>query len=140
MYECKKLPIADAKNQVVYGKARSLLTKWLEGSPKSAKGEPYVWVKCFGGRDQLFLDWFEPHLNKKKGKNRLSRYRLIPCVKELLEKTKDEAVPMNEPTKNEPPKWGLSGIIPAYHGQYFWVIIGLKPTGEYYLNTCYRKS
>lgn len=93
-----------------------------------------MWVKCFGGRDQLFLDWFEPHLNKKKGKNRLSRYRLIPCVKELLEKTEDQAVPMSEPNK-----WGLSGIIPAYHGQYFWVIIGLKPTGEYYLSTCYRK-
>jgi hypothetical protein len=130
MYQCTHLPITVRDEKSALAKGRAFLEKWEAESPKSAKDEAFMWVKCFGGRKQLFLDWLGPHLEKKKDK--VNRYRLLPCVKELLEKTKDEATPMDEPDK-----WGLVGI--TSDGRSFWVIIGLKPSGEYFLNTCYRK-
>jgi hypothetical protein len=130
MHPCKHRPISLSNKNIALAKGRFFLSRWESESPKSINGEAFIWTQCLGGREQLFLDWLGPHLEKKN--DRAARYSLLPCVKELLEESKEVATPMSGSNK-----WGLVGITP--HGKSFWVIIGLKPTGEYFLNTCYRK-
>jgi len=90
MYQCKTLPIGHRKSSRVIREARRLIAQWRA---KSRGSRPYVRVKCPGLAGKVFIDDFHFHIESKADYDMLRRYRLTPCVIELLRKTTDKPEP-----------------------------------------------
>ena len=86
MYFCKVHPITASKHGRIVSKAHEFVRRGRAESPGS---RPYVRVKCPGLNGKVFIDDFHYHIETKGGRNMTGRYRLLPCVKELLKKTTD---------------------------------------------------
>ncbi len=135
MYHCKINPISGHNTISILKKGEAFLKSWLEGCPKNASKRPFIRLRWLNAN--LFIDHVGPHWKKKSMKDKAARYGVLPCVKELLDKSKDEPT-LLEQTKDQI-KWILEGLTPK--GQHFQVIIAQfqdgKNAGEYFLNTAY---
>ncbi|MCA1962244.1 MAG: hypothetical protein LDL33_15810 [Desulfomonile sp.] len=78
-------------------------------------------VKCMGHKAKVFIDDFHYHIEAKATGDMIARYRLLPCVMELLRKTTD--TPRPTPDGN----LLLEGKTP--HGRPFRVIIRPEKQG-----------
>lgn len=118
MYQCKTPPIGFRKDRRVLREAYRFTEAWRAESPGS---RPYVRVNFLARRPKVFIDDFHFHIGAKPLADAVGRYRLIPCVRELLRKT------------TEPPKATadgnlmLDGITPD--GTRFRVIIRPEKDG-----------
>jgi hypothetical protein len=112
MYQCKSHRIQARKSSRVLKDAREFIAKWRK---ESSGSKPYVRVKCLGLNGKVFIDDFHYHIEAKDDRNMIARYRLLPCVKELLRKTRDKPIP----TQNG--NLLLDGLTPT--GNRFRVII-----------------
>jgi len=74
-----------------------------------------------GHKGKVFIDDFHYHIETKATGDMIARYRLLPCVMELLRKTTD----IPEPTRDG--NLLLDGITP--HGKVFRVIIRPEKKG-----------
>lgn len=137
MYQCKIEPILGHDSKIVLEKSKSFLRAWIENAPKTAKGRSFIQVTWFKSRQEIYLDYLASHLDNKGLNDQIRRYRLIPCVRELLEKSKENPISMDSTDKHN--KWNLVGLTPR--GVSFYVIIsqfrGGKLSGERFLNTFY---
>ncbi len=86
MYRCKTPPIQSRKAKRTIRQARRFIGQWRRESRGS---RPYVRVKCPGLNGKVFIDDFHYHIESKSDVDMVGRYRLVPCVKELLRKTTD---------------------------------------------------
>lgn len=119
VYQCKTPPIGHRKDQRVIFEAKSLIRQWREDSPGS---RPYVRVKFLGRKGRVFIDDFHYHFDKgKRLRDRVGRYRLVPCVQELLKNT------TAEPVITENGNLLLFGATPD--GQRFCVIVRPEKKG-----------
>ncbi|MBM3300541.1 MAG: hypothetical protein FJY85_11355, partial [Deltaproteobacteria bacterium] len=66
-----------------------MIERWREASPGS---KPCVRVKCEGFSGKVFIDDFHYHIENKDYGEMVRRYRLVPCVRELLRKTTDQPI------------------------------------------------
>lgn len=130
MYQCKALPITGHTDKVIRAKGRVFLKKWQSEHPGPP---PHVWVRCFkGGRRKIYLHEIGPHIEDHTGDlDRARRYSLLPCVKELLEKTKEQPAPMPNGML------ALTGVTPIPEAKTFWVFIRIEENGRYVLRTAY---
>ncbi|MBI5570508.1 MAG: hypothetical protein HY914_11230 [Desulfomonile tiedjei] len=94
------------------------MTEWRK---KSRGSRPCIRVKCCGLQGRVFIDDFHYHIEKKSDPDMVGRYRLLPCVIELLRKTMDTP----EPTADG--NLMLEGLTPD--GLKFRVIIRLEKKG-----------
>jgi len=78
-------------------------------------------VKCPGFNGKVFIDDFHFHIDSKSPEDRIGRYRVVPCVRELLRRTTD--CPVMTPHGN----LELKGKTPD--GQGFTVIIRPEKKG-----------
>jgi len=90
MYQCKTRPIDSRKTKQVIAEARRLIKKWRA---RSAGTRPYLRVKSRGLKGKVYIDDFHFHIDAKGYGDMIGRYRLVPCVIELLRKTHDEPLP-----------------------------------------------
>lgn len=87
MYQCKVSEVTARGNNRVIKQAREFIDVWKSECPGS---RPYVRVKFLGKKQRVFIDDFHYHIETKSLKDMVGRYRLIPCVKELLQYSSDE--------------------------------------------------
>jgi len=87
MYQCTTPPIRSRKAKRVHAEAQRYIKQWRRQS-KGAR--PYVRVKFLGENRRVFIDDFHYHIETKSFPDMIGRYRLVPCVKELLQHTTDE--------------------------------------------------
>ncbi len=118
MYLCKVHPITASKHNRIITKAHEFIRRWREESRGSRS---YVRVKCLGLKGKVFIDDFHYHIEAKGGRNMTGRYRLLPCVRELLRKTMDTPMPTKDGNLM------LEGITPE--GATFRVIIRPEKKG-----------
>lgn len=118
MYPCKTHPIHSRKDERVIAQARKLVDKWRRQSPGS---RPYVRVKFPGLKGKVFIDDFHYHIEAKTGRDMVGRYRLLPCVRELLRKCTDT------PITTDDGNLMLEGVTPD--GQRFRVVIRPEKRG-----------
>jgi hypothetical protein len=119
MYECRTPVIDENKQQRVIEAAREFMKRWRAESRGS---KPYVRVKFkyFGRKGRILIDDFHYHIEIKRKADMVVRYRLLPCVRDLLRNSTDE------PTPTEDGNLSLEGTTPD--GQRFRVII--RPEGD----------
>lgn len=86
MYKCKSFPIRARKAKRTIEQARRFIEQWRKESRGS---RPYVRVICGGLKGKVFIDDFHYHIEDKDYGDMVGRYRLVPCVRELLRKTRD---------------------------------------------------
>jgi hypothetical protein len=118
MYQFKTPPISSRKAKRVINEAHRLMRGWRAESPGS---RPYVRVRFLGRRRRVFIDDFHYHIETKPFRDMIGRYRLLPCVQELLKKTADV------PTETEHGNLMLEGMTPE--GEKFQVIIRPEKRG-----------
>ncbi|AFM23715.1 hypothetical protein Desti_0997 [Desulfomonile tiedjei DSM 6799] len=118
MYQCKSQPITARKNKRVIEEARRFIAEWRAESRAS---RPCVRVRLFGRKERVFIDDFHYHIEKKSPADMIGRYRLVPCVKELLKHSEEK------PVINEKGNWELEGVTPD--GKVFRVIIRPEKRG-----------
>ena len=118
MYLCQVRPLKASKHTRILSRAHDFIKRWRAESPGS---RPYVRVKCPGLNGKVFIDDFHYHIEAKGGRNMTGRYRLLPCVKELLKKT------MDTPVLTKQGNLMLEGITPE--GSKFRVIIRPEKKG-----------
>jgi len=118
MYQCKTEPIASRKTKRVIAEAHKIMREWRAESTGS---RPYVRVRFLGRKGRVFIDDFHYHIEIKPFKDMVGRYRLLPCVRELLKNTDDT------PTMTEDGNWMLEGMTPG--GETFQVIIRPEKKG-----------
>jgi hypothetical protein len=118
MYHCKTPPISSRKSGRVVAEARRLIKEWRRESPGS---RPYVKVKFLGGRQKVFIDDFHYHIESKNLRDKVGRYRLVPCVMELLRNSIDA------PRLTEDGNLMLEGL--TVEGVRFRVVIRPERTG-----------
>jgi len=87
MYQCKTSEINAGSNNRVIEQARKFIEEWRS---ECSGSKPYVRVKFLGKKQRVFIDDFHYHIEDKNLKDKAGRYRLIPCVKELLKHSSDE--------------------------------------------------
>lgn len=137
MYQCKTEPISGHPNIEIVKRGEAFLKKWMDECPKKLQWRPFTRVRWIDGEVEIFLDRFLPHWNRKSLIQKAPRYRLLPCVRELLDKNREKPVIMDG--TREQNKWGLVGLTPR--GKSFLVIVGEFTEGDYfgefYLNTAY---
>jgi len=126
MYLCKTLPITASKTKRVLSEAYSFIKEW-RGQSRGSR--PYVRVNFLKGHQRVFIDDFHYHIEKKELPDRVERFRLLPCVKELLKNTRDE------PRITRDGNLMLEGTTPT--GDQFAVIIRPEKKGGC-LQTFYR--
>jgi hypothetical protein len=120
MYKCSVLPYHRRQQKEVF----DWFNEYAERLKKKQDSvRLYVWSNCFGKPEKIFIDGFahwEPRDNPprsgKSANQRAVRYRLLPCVIELLEKTPDE--PDFNPKEG---RYELVGKTP--NGIYFKVVL-----------------
>ena len=119
MYQCKTHPIQSRKAKRVIAEANRLLSSRRQASRGS---RPYVRVKFLGkGRKRVFIEDVHYHIDEKSFRDMVGRYRLLPCVWELLRHTTDTP----EPT----PRGNLKLIGMTPEGESFAVIIRPEKEG-----------
>jgi hypothetical protein len=118
MYQCKTPPIGTRKPKKVLQEAREFIDKWRA---ESSGARPYVRVRFLPRHQRVFIDDFHYHIESKKLENMVGRYRLLPCVKELLKHSTDK------PTPTEHGNLLLDGLTPE--GEPFRVIIRPEKKG-----------
>lgn len=82
MFQCSALEIRENKNKRVFEEARQFIEAWRAESKQASK--PYVRVKFLGKNQRVYIDDFNYHIETKDQDDMVTRYRLLPCVKELL--------------------------------------------------------
>lgn len=125
MYQCSKQPFSGPDSAVLRRSYR-FLKQWKEDTATSPPG---VEVQSF--EQPVLINWFRKHTDPKFNRqDKVRRYRLLPCVRELLENTTDP--PFEAANGN----FILEGMTPA--GLEFRAVI--KPHGQrLYLITCYPR-
>jgi hypothetical protein len=118
MYQCNTHPIQSRKAKRVIAEARRIIEQWRKESRGS---RPYVRVICPGLSGKVFIDDFHYHIESKDYGEMVRRFRLIPCVRELLRKTTDT------PQVTEHGNLLLDGMTP--NGTRFRVIIRPEKRG-----------
>jgi hypothetical protein len=120
MYRCKFLPITARKTKRVLSEAYQFIEEWRAESRGS---RPYVRVKflVLGRRQRVFIDDFHYHLERKSPVDMVARFRLLPCVKELLRNSRDT------PHTTRDGNLMLDGMTPT--GDQFRVIIRPEKKG-----------
>jgi hypothetical protein len=118
MYRCKTSPLGSRKSKRVLAEAYGFIDAWRAESRGS---RPYAKVKFMGRRKKVFIDDFHHHIESKNLRDTLGRYRLLPCVRELLRNTTDA------PTRTTDGNWMLDGLTPE--GRKFHVIIRPEKKG-----------
>jgi len=119
MYQCRTPPLKAAKRGRIVTKAHAFIREWRTESPGS---RPYVRVKFLGrGKQRVFIDTFQKHIEEKTDREMMRRYPLLPCVKELLTKTTDA------PTRTKDGNLMLEGMTPD--GMTFKTILRLGKRG-----------
>ena len=98
--------------------ARRIIEQWRQECPGSRS---YVRVVCPGLKGKVFIDDFHFHIEHKDNADMVRRYRLVPCVRELLRKTTDT------PQATEDGNLMLNGMTPD--GTLFKVIIRPEKRG-----------
>jgi hypothetical protein len=88
---------------------------------ESQASRPYVRVKFLGKKQRVYIDDFHFHIESKNFGDMIGRYRLLPCVRELLKHTPDI------PTLTLKGYLMLQGITP--YGEKFRVIIRPEKKG-----------
>jgi len=86
MYQCKTPPIHSRKAKRVIAEANRLLSSWRMGSRGS---RPCIRAKFLGKKQRIFIEDVHYHIDEKSFKDMVGRYRLLPCVGELLRHTRD---------------------------------------------------
>jgi hypothetical protein len=86
MFVCRIVPIAHRKNNRVLQEANQIIEKHRK---KCAGSRPYILSAKLKTKVKFFIDDFHYHLDNKSLPNRVERYRLIPCVFELLKFTEE---------------------------------------------------
>jgi len=93
MYKCKVFPypITSKRPTQVMPAAYEFIKNWQAECPGP---HPYVLVKCFGEPlRKVYLNAGFRHIDTKRYvPNIARRYRLLPCVKELLEESEDPPI------------------------------------------------
>lgn len=85
-----KVIIPPGRVEIVLAGAYQFIDEWRSENPGT---NPYVEVKCFGDPPQRV--YINPAFRYIEGKHRRDvarRYRLLPCVKELLKESTDTPV------------------------------------------------
>jgi hypothetical protein len=129
MYQCKTPPISSRESHRVFSKAYAFLKVW---KAETKINPPCVILKDSYIRQPVFLNWFRGHIEKKSPQEKLRRYRLLPCVRELLENTTYPA------KKMKAGNYLLEGLTPD--GILFRVIIKPDPRGRLHLVSCYPRK
>jgi hypothetical protein len=88
MFLCRKAPIAHRQNKRVFQEVRSMIEFFGRKVSQKGGGRPYIMSAKLKPPVKFFIDDFHYHLDKKPLLVRVSRYRLVPCVFELLRFTK----------------------------------------------------
>lgn len=127
MYQCTTPPIGVRKSKRVLREAKQFISEWRA---ESGASRPYVRVRFpLAGDDpaksrrhqRVFIDDFHYHIESKNLEDAAGRYRLLPCVKELLKHSTDT------PTPTEHGNLLLEGRTPE--GERFRVIIRPEKKG-----------
>jgi len=96
MYKCKVFPypIGSKRPEKVMPAAQRFIRKWEAETPD---GAPFVTVKCFGEPAKVFIGLAFRHIRRQRHILDVARrFRLLPCVKELLEESTDIPVPTGD--------------------------------------------
>jgi hypothetical protein len=86
MYQCRTPQISSNKAGRVVAKGLRIIKEWRAKSPGS---RPYIRVRFLGRKGRVFIDDFHYHIDAKPFWDRVGRYRLLPCVRELLAHSTD---------------------------------------------------
>ncbi|MEI7451354.1 MAG: hypothetical protein WCJ75_17225 [Desulfomonile sp.] len=120
MYQCKVSEITVRRSNRVIEHARKFIEEWRS---ECSGSRPHARVKFLGKKQRVFIDDFHYHIEAKSMKDMTGRYRLLPCVKELLKHSTDE------PSQTEDGNLMLQGRTPT--GDKFIVIIRPEKRGGY---------
>jgi hypothetical protein len=128
MYQCRTQPITGAHSHAVLRTAYAFLKQWKRDTGVSPPGLP---APAFDN-ELVLLNWFRSHTDAKISlPNKVRRYRLLPCARELLENSTDQ------PFRAANGNYVLHGLTPD--GLEFRVVI--KPVGQdLRFITCYPRT
>jgi len=118
MYQCTTPPIALRTNKRILREAYWFMKMWRAESKGS---RPHVRVKFLGRKQRVFIDDFHYHIEVKGLENMVGRYRLFPCVRELVKHSTD--IPVETSDGN----LMLEGMTPD--GEKFRVIVRPEKRG-----------
>ncbi|MBM3299291.1 MAG: hypothetical protein FJY85_04990 [Deltaproteobacteria bacterium] len=128
MYKCKVFPypIGSTRPDRVMPGALQFIKDW---EAETAGGRPFVTVKCFGQVAKVFIGPGFRHIRESRNILDVARrFRLLPCVRELLMETTEE------PVRTRDRNLMLEGKAPT--NELFHVILGEEREG-YRLITFY---
>jgi hypothetical protein len=129
MYQCREQPFKHPHSKRVFRAAYAFLKKWKE---ETGVVPPSVLVKAFTPPEQVLLNWFRSHTEKNAEPDKERRYRLLPCVRELLENT------TAPPTPRGCDNFALDGLSPD--GTSFKVILRRDRQNRLHLLGCFPRK
>jgi hypothetical protein len=98
MYKCLVFPypIRPQRAEKILPIAYDFIAAW-EAETACTGDRPHIMVKCFGEpRRKVFIDAAFRHIDHKFVPNIARRYRLLPCVRELLMESTEKPVPTRD--------------------------------------------
>ena len=129
MYQCLNQPFQHKHPHQVFSAAYAFLKQWKRDSGVTP---PAVTVIAFNPPEPVLLNWFRGHTEKNSEPDKERRYRLLPCVRELLENSTDPPTPRGQED------YALEGLTPG--GNVFRVIIKRDPKGKLHLLGCFPRK
>jgi hypothetical protein len=129
MYQCRANTFT-GKSRKVFSKGKEFFRQWYADTGTSP---PSIRVPAVSRRP-ILINWLKRHIDAKPVADKITRYRILPCVRELLENTPDS--PVQETDESGEPADVFYGLTPQ--GWEFKVTIKRDRHGCLRLISCYR--
>jgi hypothetical protein len=130
MFVCRTAPIVHRKDKRVLQAANHIIEVHRK---KHTGSKPYILATKLKPPVKFFIDDFHYHLNNKSLNDKVERYRLIPCVFELLKFT--DKLPQEKGSGKD--NYVFRGQTPG--GDCFTVVVRQETGGNYTLQSIHPK-